>query len=1032
MRKTVGLALAFLVAVTVALLGFRVGAEQRNDGGRDRRGARHHATAAADHADDAPDGAESPAGPDPEDDDALIDPGEGPDPLNDAGVTEESDASVSERRRGGGGGGGGPAAGSVPYDVVYVRAPRYGDEQNSTWPEVKDPFSADPGADLVLLHPDGREEVLVKGGGDAVTDPFVSFDAKWIYFAKLQGVSNARRGREMPSGGADIYRINLATRKVDRLTNGEKTPNRPGDNVPSRSLNLGPCPVPGGRIAFTSNRNGLVPTKPFSTPTMQIFVMDADGSNVEPIAPMTLGSALHPTILRDGRLMFSSYESQGLRDGRLWGLWSILPDGRYWQPLVSAFHHPQAFHFQTQLSDEDIVVIEYYNQNNNGFGAAYRFPGVRPTPAFHSAFDRPPIRQTMGRRGPGGLRSALSFPFVPIGFEAITPFTHPHDSSASCPSPKPCAPKDRVGKVTHPSGAPGGDLLIVWSPGPAANQGRPVSHPVYDGGIYLMPGGGPIETPRDLILLKNDPRYNEAWPRAVVPYREIHGVDEPARTPWLPNDGTTHPALPEGTPFGLVGSSSLYKRESKPGGKAPGYDGLETFFGEGSSNWRAQGADAGKYSNDDIWAIRIVALEPNVEAADFGDNGRLFSNYANERHRILGEIPVRKSTAQGRPILDPEGNPDTSFLVKIPADTPFTFQTLDRNGMLLNMAQTWHQVRPGEMRADCGGCHAHSQRPLAFDETAAARADYQIYDLSKVTPLIAPRAHGDPDLDLREGGVVDVEFLRDIRPILDRSCVSCHRGERAPADLRLDDRTLYDGLPGDFRRLADDEKGQWGRKSVLRSGAWGESNASRYVRKFQSRRSLLTWKLFGARLDGWTNEDHPTERVAGDAMTLPAEAKPDLADLDYDGQRCPPPGSPQLSIEEKMLFVRWIDLGAPIDAGRRGRGKRGWFSDEIRPTLMLTYPKPGANVAPLAQILIGAADANSGLDEDSLSITADFPLGGRPAGRELRGAFEAVGDGIWALRLGSPITDLDRRKITAVVRDRQGNETRIERTFSVR
>ncbi len=36
------------------------------------------------------------------------------------------------------------------------------------------------------------------------------------------------------------------------------------------------------------------------------------------------------------------------------------------------------------------------------------------------------------------------------------------------------------------------------------------------------------------------------------------------------------------------------------------------------------------------------------------------------------------STRQNQPILDPDGNPDTSFLAKIPADSPFTFQTLDQ------------------------------------------------------------------------------------------------------------------------------------------------------------------------------------------------------------------------------------------------------------------------------------------------------------------------------------------------------------------
>src|SRR5262245_39748274 len=57
----------------------------------------------------------------------------------------------------------GTPAGTPPgiyYDIVYVRAPRYGDDTNTRWPEVFDPIRMDPGADLVLLHPDGREEVL--------------------------------------------------------------------------------------------------------------------------------------------------------------------------------------------------------------------------------------------------------------------------------------------------------------------------------------------------------------------------------------------------------------------------------------------------------------------------------------------------------------------------------------------------------------------------------------------------------------------------------------------------------------------------------------------------------------------------------------------------------------------------------------------------------------------------------------------------------------------------------------------------------
>src|SRR6184192_2661116 len=113
---------------------------------------------------------------------------------------------------------------------------------------------------------------------------------------------------------------------------------------------------------------------------------------------------------------------------------------------------------------------------------------------------------------------------------------------------------------------------------------------------------------------------------------------------------------------------------------------------------------------------------------------------------IPSVLPTKRSqprsvpaTSGGQP-LDPDGNPDTSFLARIPADTSFTFQTLDRHGMVLNSAQTWHQVRPGEIRHNCGGCHAHSQRPTDFALTAAAQPGYKVWDLANETPLVTSKA----------------------------------------------------------------------------------------------------------------------------------------------------------------------------------------------------------------------------------------------------------------------------------------------------
>ena len=60
-------------------------------------------------------------------------------------------------------------------------------------------------------------------------------------------------------------------------------------------------------------------------------------------------------------------------------------------------------------------------------------------------------------------------------------------------------------------------------------------------------------------------------------------------------------------------------------------------------------------------------MEPTSHRSYGPAEGTSYSNHANERLRILGEIPLRKIDSAGKPILDGDGNPDTSFLAKIPA-----------------------------------------------------------------------------------------------------------------------------------------------------------------------------------------------------------------------------------------------------------------------------------------------------------------------------------------------------------------------------
>src|SRR5262249_5635676 len=145
-------------------------------------------------------------------------------------------------------------------------------------------------------------------------------------------------------------------------------------------------------------------------------------------------------------------------------------------------------------------------------------------------------------------------PFSPHGIESLTRFANNGEGPAD-PSVLDKKESPAVGKFTHPAAAPDNHLLTVWSPGPVNHQ---YPHfPMPDAGIYLIKNGQPIDEPGQMLLIKNDPKYNEQWPRALVPYRRIYGSDEPRRLAPLPNDGKLSPHLPEGTPFGLVGTSSL-------------------------------------------------------------------------------------------------------------------------------------------------------------------------------------------------------------------------------------------------------------------------------------------------------------------------------------------------------------------------------------------------------------------------------------------------------------------------------------------
>jgi hypothetical protein len=944
---------------------------------------------------------------------------------------------------------------TLDYPIVYVRVAR---------PYPKEYFHINhlnqaglhqtnaPGAELRLLHPDGKDESLVPAAGhESITDPMVSFDGEWVYYAKFHHMAKgeAHMSQLRSQKGADIYKIHVPTRKIVQLTRQERTPNTGAipsgtESHPHGVHNLAPCPVAGGKVVFCSDRNGYRGVREQTQPALQLFVMDDDGSNVELIGSLNLGTALHPVALKDGRVMFSSLETQGVRGDEQWGIWAIHPDGTNWNPLTSALGSPpgQAVHFQAQLADESIVVESYYQTGStDGFGTYWKFPMnvAEGQPRFEAAARR----------------------FAPRDMVRLTLFATFQDTRPNFLGDS--SNETIAGNVSHPSGAPDNHLLTTWV---LPSDAQDKSTPCYDAGIYLLKSGRPINHPSKMRLIKNDSKYQELWPRALVPYQRIYGVDAP---PVLAhrNDGKKSRHLPAGTPFGLVGTSSLYKRESYPGGIVP----PNSVTAESPHpadrkqqwrelaplmlNWGQQGADAGLYDNSDIWGVRILLLEPVSEVVSKQRRHYALGSRGEERFRILGEFPVRKFDKDGQQPVDPDGNPDTSFLAKIPADVAWTFQTLDNHGMVLNMAQTWHQVRPGEVRNNCGGCHAHSQEPTPFELTAAAKPEYKVWDLTNETPLFTTKANDDSGRkwDKQEitgvrhaKRVQDVEFYRDVKPIFERSCVACHTKNSAepPAGLVLDD----------FEPLAKEGWVTWsGFQTLPQDIPRTYARLAQYSPPFQSRRSPLIWKIYGRRLDGFDNEDVESPEMNYDddqhIRNRGHHSHRNRMDVDFKGSIMPPPDAvagtykgPEgklvkvapLSDEDKLTLVRWIDVGSPIDrieAGNPERTGPGWFLDEGRPTLTLAAPAPGASAKPLTEIVVGMHDYYSGLDMESFSVTADFEIDGAKAGENLARRFKQSSDGVWQWKPRTPPAALGNGKLTVSVKDRQGNVARIERTISV-
>jgi len=657
-------------------------------------------------------------------------------------------------------------ANPLGYDVVYVRYPNHTIEDRFVGlPQGESAYSITAGADLMLLKADSSEVVLVDCTDCSVMDPIISFDGNTVYYSLIVDIWTGTQGNNTPKPRATagwIYKIHLDDPNYTpiRLTfdDGFDSMLYAGNNNPEDGQgekrfirDMTPIPLADGRLLLTSNRSATTALDPFteaivSSSVQHLYTMDdhegelntSELSNLRQLETGSLHMIQHPIQLKDGRILFTTWQDVGHKfHYAMSPLFTINPDGTNMQQFTEP-HDKNKYldHFITQLVDESVVAGYYYPSFDYGYGILHRMP----------------VEAAYGRNWLKGSVVGSNRKFDRKGTVNMTPHSTPGD----IPAP------NRSGKYSMPSVGAKGSMLVAYSKGYVNhfsavcrnNSASPSqdmnTHPIDDNGfkceelrsgIYMIPNATTniiYDPDTELVMVKDSPDYNEIWPRAVLSYQELMGVEKPTIIP------TDRSHTNNATAY--TGTSSMYNRESMPIARFGELD----PFNSGSikrelhdGNWKIQGTDAGVYTNADIKYVRILgtpALPYNNPIEKFnGDTGSAdraahaevteyalasnldsivakYGSFHGERWEILGEFPLSHTDT-----IDDQGNPDTSWIAKIGADTPHMIQTLDINGMTLNSEMTWRGLKAGEARTDCGGCHIHSGPELDIATTQAGK-----------------------------------------------------------------------------------------------------------------------------------------------------------------------------------------------------------------------------------------------------------------------------------------------------------------------
>ena len=220
--------------------------------------------------------------------------------------------------------------------------------------------------------------------------------------------------------------------------------------------------------------------------------------------------------------------------------------------------------------------------------------------------------------------------------------------------------------------------------------------------------------------------------------------------------------------------------------------------------------------------------------------------------RVLGEIPIY---------------PDGSFQVEVPSDVPLSLQLIDERGLNVRTSG-WFWVKGG-IHQGCIGCHEDPER-VPFNRMADA--------LWEDRPRIEPSA-----------SMAVPDFVHDIWPIIQRSCLNCHTPPQNKPWLAPSAGPVH---PGPAASSPAYIYTQLVRSADNPSAVRTADAAAVYVVPGAARLSPLVWHVVSKNLaKPWDGEwaSRPYKPWPRDAGVQP------------------------LSQSDVQLIIQWIDTGAVYD-----------------------------------------------------------------------------------------------------------------------